>query len=352
MVKTNILKASTCVFILLTVLFLNAFSQNSKYENIVFEGAGIRGIAYSGVIKQLESQNIIKNIEKVGGTSAGAITAMMLSLGYNSTEIYDIISATKFQKFNDGKFIFFGGFSRLNKQYGWYKGGEFEKWLSKIIKDKTGDSEITFKELQEKGFKQLYTTATCINRQQLLILSAETYPLMKVKDAVRISMSIPLYFEAVFIDSIGRVYKNSRSNKNLDILVDGGIIGNFPIFIFDSTYVDSLNHKIRIPNNKTIGVRIDSDPQIKRDSTDKVLVPMQIEKVSDYLEAFYVLILENLNRNQLINEDWERTISVSSVGIGPKIKKLTQDQKMELIKSGEDHTLRFLQTHKMDISHQ
>lgn len=330
--------------VIFLIILSNCYPQNQKYENLIFEGAGIRGIAYSGVLKELESSEILKGISRVGGTSAGAITALMVSLGYNSDEIYEIISETKFQKFNDGEFIFFGGFSRLTGKYGWYKGNEFTKWLEKIIKNKTGNSEITFKELQEKGYKQLYVTATCMNKQKLLIFSYETYPQMKVKDAVRISMSIPLYFEAVFIDSLGKVYKNNKKIENLDIVVDGGIIGNFPIFIFDSIVIDSSNHKIRIPNFKTIGVRIDSDSQIKSDSIDQELTPIEINKISDYLEAFYIIILENLNRNQLITEDWERTISVSSVGIDPKIKKLTIEQKMALIKSGEQHTLDFLKS--------
>jgi len=333
------------IFTMLLFIILNdCFSQTPRYENIVFEGAGIRGIAYSGVIKELEKAGIMHDLSKVGGTSAGAITALMVSLGYNSKEIQSIISETKFQRFNDGAFIFFGGFSRLNRRFGWYKGNEFIKWVEKIIENKTGNSEITFNGLQEEGYKQLFVTATCMNKQELIVLSTDTYPHMKVKDAVRISMSIPLYFEAVFIDSLGKVYKNNKKMKNLDIVVDGGIIGNFPIYIFDSIAIDSSYHKIRLPNYKTLGVRIDSESQIISDSADKTLVPLEINKLSDYLEAFYIIILENLNRNQLTPEDWERTISVSSVGIGPRIKKLSGEQKATLIQSGEQHTRDFLKS--------
>uniref|UniRef100_UPI00404A6146 patatin-like phospholipase family protein n=2 Tax=Flavobacterium sp. TaxID=239 RepID=UPI00404A6146 len=339
MKKTSL---GSILIVLISVFLSNCYAQKPAYENLVFEGAGIRGIAYSGVLKEMESANILKDISKVGGTSAGAITAMMVSLGYNSNEIYEIISETKFQKFNDGAYLFFGGFSRLKGKYGWYKGNEFTKWLEKIIKSKTGNAEITFEELEQQGFKKLYVTATCLNKQNLIVFSAETYPKMKVKDAVRISMSIPLYFEAVFIDSLGKVYKNHKKHKNLDIVVDGGIIGNFPIFIFDSIAIDANNHQIRIPNFKTIGVRIDSDSQIKNDAVNQELVPLEINNLSEYLGAFYVIILENLNRNQLIPEDWERTISVSSVGISPKIKKLSNDQKNVLILSGEQHTAHFL----------
>jgi NTE family protein len=328
---------ATLVF---SIIFHIGYAQ--KYENLVFEGAGLRGIAYSGVLKELESAGIMKDISKVGGTSAGAITALMVSLGYHPTEIYNIIANTKFQKFNDGKFIFVGGFSRLTRKYGWYRGKAFTKWLENIIQQKTGNAEITLSELQAKGFKQLYVTGTCMNKQKLLIFSAETYPQMKVKDAVRASMSIPLYFEAVMIDSLGKVYQNNKKHKNLDVVVDGGIIGNFPIFMFDSTAVDSSNRPIRIPNFQTIGVRIDSDLQIQRDSLDQALAPIEINKIGDYLQAFYIIVLENLNRVPLIPEDWDRTISVSSVGISPKIKKLTVEQKMSLIQSGEQHTRSFL----------
>lgn len=242
--------------------FLLTFGYAQSYENLVFEGAGVRGIAYSGVLNELENKKIINGIVKVGGTSAGAITALMVSLGYTSDEIYNIISDTKFQKFNDGSFFFIGGFSRMFSKYGWYKGNKFNKWLEKIILTKTGNSDITFNQLNEKGFKQLYVTATCLNKQNLIVFSADTYPKMKIKDAVRISISIPLYFEAVFIDSVGKVYQKNNI-PNLDIVVDGGIIGNFPIFIFDSLKVDSLNQTVRIPNPKTLGIRIDSDLQIK-----------------------------------------------------------------------------------------
>tara|TARA_B110000977_G_scaffold3102_1_gene4264 strand:- start:596 stop:1630 length:1035 start_codon:yes stop_codon:yes gene_type:complete len=327
-------------FILLLFFVNVVFSQEAKYENLVFEGSGIRGIAYCGVLSELEKNNIIEDIVKVGGTSAGAITALMVALGYTSDEVFDIISDTKFQKFNDGQFIFVGGFSRLKSQYGWYKGTAFSRWLDKIIAAKTGNPDITFSELKNSGYKQLYVTATCLNKQRLLVFSEHTYPQMKVKDAVRISMSIPLYFEAVFIDSVGNVYNNNK--PNLDVVVDGGIVGNYPIFIFDSLRLDWSNNQIRIPNFKTLGIRIDSDLQIKSDSLSKELVPIQINKMSDFLQAFYILILENLNRIPLIPEDWQRTISVSSVGISPKLKKLSKEQKESLVKSGEFSTKNFL----------
>ncbi len=321
--------------------FLSFSQPGPVYENLVFEGAGLRGIAYCGVLKHLEERGILKDIKKVGGTSAGAITAMMVALGYKEDEIYALISETPFQKFNDGAYFFVGGINRLNKRFGWYQGNAFNHWLEKRIETKTGNADITFQQLKDVGYKDLYVTATCLNKQKMLIFSAETYPNMKVKDAVRISMSVPIYFEAVFIDSMGTVHEKHKNQSGLDIVVDGGIIGNFPIAMFDSISLDAKGLKHRTANPLTLGVRIDRDEQVKEDSLSRELSPFNIEDFPDFLSAFYVMVLENLNRNQLIDEDWKRTISVSSVSISPKIKRLSLDQKQALMKSGEDGTIRF-----------
>ena len=330
------------VAILLCLLPAKGISQDCNIQNLVFEGAGIRGIAYAGVIDELEKHHKLQYIQKVGGTSAGAITALLVSLGYSSKEIADIISSTEFRKFNDGRFMFFGGLVRMNNLYGWYRGDKLGEWVSEIVKEKTGNAEITFEELNAKGYKDLYVTASCLNRQKLVVFSEETYPQMKVKDAVRISMTIPLYFKAVFVDSAGRVYRKPDKSKNLDIMVDGGITGNFPIFMFDTFETAEGNNKQRIPNFNTLGVRIDSELQIQNDSLSGELVPLQIHDFNDYVSALYIFINENLNRKELTEDDWSRTLSVSSVGITPRIKKLSKEQKESLINSGRVYTSKFM----------
>jgi len=314
------------------------FSQNKEIKNLVFEGAGIRGLAYAGALKTFEVENILPQVEKVGGTSAGAITAMMISLGYNSQEVEGILSQTKFHKFNDGKFFFFGGIHRMRKNYGWYRGKKFSKWIENLIVQKTNNKEITFLELDSQGYKDLYVVGTCLNRQKMIVFSRETYPNMKIKDAIRISMSIPLYFQAVFIDKEGNVYSKPKKDQQLDIVVDGGIIGNFPIDIFDTIKKDHQGNEIRIPNPHTLGIRIESGEQIEHDNISKELMPLEINNLRDYINAFYIFTLENLNRNNLTEADWERSISISSGDIGPKIKRLSKQQKGTLLKNGEGFT--------------
>jgi NTE family protein len=302
-------------------------------SNLVLEGAGIRGVAYAGVIQYFEEKRMIQHINKVGGTSAGAIAALAISLGYTAKEIEDLIYNTKLQKFNDGKFFFIGGIARLNKNYGWYRGKSFTRWLEKMIETKTGNADITFQELHDHHFKDLYVTGTSLTRQKLLIFSYETYPQMKVKDAVRISMSIPLYFEAVAIDSLGHVLPKTTKLTHYDLVVDGGFTGNFPITIFDSLAFHD-GKAIAIPNANTIGVRIDSPEQIVYDSLNKGLAPVPIARFRNYVGAFYNYVIENLNRGTLTPADWDRTVSVSSGTIGPKIRKLSVEEKDLLIRNG------------------
>jgi NTE family protein len=336
------MKRPVGIVIVLYLLSQNGYAQDCAIKNLVFEGAGVRGIAYAGVIAELEKHDKLNKLTKVGGTSAGAITALMVSLGYSSKEIEAIISSTKFNKFNDGRFIFIGGLLRIKNLYGWYRGDKLSQWISEIIEKKTGNSELTFEELRSEGYKDLYVTATCLNKQQLIVFSMENYPRMKVRDAVRISMSIPLYFRAVFIDSTGMVYKKQDKTKSLDIVVDGGIIGNFPIAIFDSMATDAANKKHRIPDYQTIGVRIDTDLQIKEDAASRELTPIAILDFKSYVSALYIFILENLNRNELTDADWSRTISVSSAGISPRIRKLSKKQKDRLIQSGSEFTSEYI----------
>ena len=70
------------------------------------------------------------------------------------------------------------------------------------------------------------------------------------------------------------------------------------------------------------GFRLDRDEQIAADADGKGLAPMPINNLKDYGLAFYNTLLENLNRQQLTDADWRRTISISDGGISQRIRKL------------------------------
>jgi len=296
-------------------------------------------LAYAGALMELGERKLLDSVERVAGTSAGAIAATLYSVGYQPKEILDLITDLKIKSFADGKWIFIGGTRRLVRNFGWYRGDKFHKWIGELIKAKTGKETITFQELyflsqQNLKFKQLYLTGTNLSEQKTEILSHETYPSMEVRTAVRISMSIPFYFQAVEIDKAGKVCSKKDQGKGV-VMVDGGIMANYPIHIFDySKYMDPKGDSTSVVNYQTLGFRLDTDEQIKCDQERTGLSPIEIRKMKDFTQAFYNIVIENLNRYNLKKEDWERTISISTGNIGPKIRRLSIQDKNTLIGNG------------------
>jgi NTE family protein len=342
--------------IILVLFLLPSFLGNAQtVDNLVFEGAGIRGIAYCGALMQLDEMDYLKSVRRVGGTSSGAITSCLLSVGYTPQEIYEIIGETNFGKFNDGGGIFIGGIHRLKKKLGYYKGKKFLQWLEELVEAKTGSKDFTFAELQAKAtsnysnnpYKELVISATSLNHQEPIFFSFYTYPNMRIVDAVRASMAVPYYFEPIIIDANGKSVSFKEMKPEDHICVDGGFTTNFPIYIFDYLpYCNGTDFQIeneRACTASTLGLRIDNIEQINSDQKGtRELVDVPIEDIKDYSIAFYYLIKESMNRFTLTEEDWDRTISISDCEIGPKVKKLSQEEKDILIKAGRDAVVEYL----------
>lgn len=304
------------------------------------KGGGIRGIAYGGALQELESRGVLAGIERVGGTSAGAIQAALLAVAYSAQEIVEVVNATPVQRLNDGQFIFFGGPHRLVKQYGWYRGDAFSRYLSELVARKTQRPDLTLGELhalaqaQPGRYRALYTTGTNLTRQRTQVFSYETHPDMRVADAVRISMSIPLYFRAVLLDADDHVITGKpRPGQPVRVVVDGGLLANYPLHLFDQPrYLPAGLPPGTTTNPETLGLRRDRDEQIALDTGRPGLAPYAIHDFSSYIGALYTVALENLNPTQ--PADWPRTISSNTLGFAPKIKRISAAQKQQLMASG------------------
>jgi NTE family protein len=326
--------------IIFTVFFIAGFQLISfcNYKNLALEGGGIRGIAYVGAIKALEEKQLLQNIENIAGTSVGAITAALLCVGYSAEELEKELSSIKFQKFNDGRGIFFGGFYRVSKKYGWYRGEKITDWINNLLHKKTGITNITFQQLfelsrKDKRYKNLYVTATNLSKQNWQTLNYKTFPQMRIADALRISASIPIYYTAIFMAEDGTLYNKPQKNVKTSIMADGGFLANYPIQLFDDTYEKSA----------TLGLRLDNDNQIKNNDSSKYeLAPYEINDFRDYIGAFYTLVLESLNRIELTEDDWKRSVFISTCNIGPKVKKLKKSEVEVLVTSGYTATLDYL----------
>ena len=193
------------------------------FKNLVFEGGGVKGIAYVGALEVLDKEGILKNIKRVAGTSAGAMVAVLVGLNYTTTEISEILWDLNFKNFLDDNFGMVRDIDRLINEYGWYKGDFFRDKMAEFIEGKTGNGEATFKDLAKaKKLRDIYLIGADLSTGFSKVFCYNNTPDVKVADAARISMSIPLFFRAVQnINNDGHVY------------VDGGLLDNYPIKVFD-----------------------------------------------------------------------------------------------------------------------
>ncbi|HSY62318.1 MAG TPA: patatin-like phospholipase family protein [Cytophaga sp.] len=339
-------KATSFYSILFLLASLTSTAQ-THYKNIVLEGGGIRGFAYIGAYQVLDSLHILDSIERVGGSSAGAIQAALLAVGYTPAEMKVIAETIPLKKFNDGGWSVIGGSRRLRKQFGWYKGDAFATWIGELIAKKTGSASITFAELHvnkmQKGYKDLYVTGTDLTHQCLRIFSYESYPNMSIRDAVRISMSIPLYYKPVLIDDSGRICSKADTNKNIHVMVDGGVLSNYPIHMFDSTKYSSAFNSINTfySNPETLGILLERSAQIKHNTQNSGVAPVQIKKMKQFYSALYFTLVDKPNPELTNTSIIKRTISIDNLNLPPRVRKLDAETVESLINSGRSGALHF-----------
>ena len=329
------------------------FSQTVKtYKNLVLEGGGVRGIAYAGAFNELEKNDIIQSLDKVAGTSVGAIAGLMLSVGYRASEIDSIMNSLAIEEFNDGRGGLLGKYRRVTKKYGLYRGNKFEFWLKDLVRTKTGDENLTFSQLHDLHlknnlYKDLYCTATNISKQQLDIFSFETAPEMPIALAVQISACIPLYFEPIVLDSHFSPIQDTDRTSPRNYYVDGGMLANYPIGIFDSC--ESKGNLLQCDkiwfNPQTLGIKLERPAQIDSLKNNiSSIPPFEIRSFKEYIHAFNNLIMETLNRNKYPNleNEKDRTIYVSYGTIRAKVRKMKPAEKEFLYNNGAKAVSEFL----------
>ncbi|MDD4036448.1 MAG: patatin-like phospholipase family protein [Bacilli bacterium] len=286
-----------------------------KIKNLVFEGGGILGISYLGALDYLYSHNLVKDVERVAGTSVGAITALLLSLNLTFEEISRITNSIEYGKIKEqntimnktkiGKMINnVGSLYRLVNNYGWFSSKYFYNWFRKQIENQFDTSKkkppYTFKDFKDvsihknnKPFLDLYIIGADISNKGSRIFSYETSPDMEVAEAIRISMSIPLFFEAI---------KRTENNK-LVIYVDGGITRNYPINIFDR--LSYINERTYVPNYETLGFKFKTNNEY-----------YEINNILNYIIGLFQTfsrIQEDLYNNNY--KDAKRTIEIDTKNI-------------------------------------
>ena len=322
----------------------------------------MKGIAYVGALEVLDREGILNDIERVAGTSAGAMVAVMVALRYSAEEVLQVLGTLNFRDFKDSSKGILRDTIRLLKNYGWYKGDYFRDLMAKLIEKKTGNGEMTFEQLEETGkFRDLYLVGADLTTGLSKVFSAHNQETktMKVADAARISMSIPIFFAAV---------RGGRDNKHL--FVDGGLLDNYTVKTFDrqnyladlnnarrTEYYETINEKLRMQrstsrneyvyNKETLGFRLDAKEDIDMYLTHEENFS-EINGFFDYTKALVTTLIDFQTNVHLHSDDWQRTVYIDTLGVRAIDFDIPKEKKDELVASGKLYTEAYLEWYNND----
>ncbi|MEK3888420.1 patatin-like phospholipase family protein [Bacillus sp. FSL K6-3431] len=282
----------------------------------VFEGGGVRGIAFIGAIQAMEEENV--EWERLAGTSAGSVIAALLASGYKSHEIRGPLSEIDFSKLRGRTILnripIFGSFLELMVHLGIYKNDYLETWLDSLLSVK---GIKTFADLPDGKLKVI---ASDITNGKMLIFpdDLDRYGMtpsdLKVSTAVMMSASLPFFFRPVILKS---------KDRNKSYILDGGLLSNFPVWIFDSNN----------PRFPTFGFHF-----VK----DKVNINAVIPTPIHLFKNIFKTMLQAHDLRHMNDETIERTIQIPTNGINSTDFDLNEDQIDFLYNSGYTSAKKFL----------
>ncbi len=195
-------------------------AQQRPKIGLALSGGGAKGLAHIGVLKVIEQAGI--HVDYIVGTSMGAVVGMLYAAGYSADSIEKIARWEKWDDLLSNKI----DLPRIAIE----EKAEFEKYIAEFpVYDKSIHFPGGLIEGQEmenelsrlatpvyhiKDFNQLPRPYKCVATSALngKVVVIETGNLA---EAVRSSMSIPSLFTPVKVDG--------------DLLVDGGLVRNFPV---------------------------------------------------------------------------------------------------------------------------
>ncbi len=235
------------LFLLLCLCLISGTTYGQKV-GLVLSGGGAKGIAHIGVIKALEENNI--PIDYVTGTSMGAIVGALYAMGYTPDEMLALIKSKEFASWANGKID-------PSSIYYFRKPDPSPAFISfklsgvKSISNVLPDSYINPLPMN-LGFLVVfgpYTAACHGDFDRLFVpfraVASDIYAKKAVifssgdlGDAVRASMTFPLVFKPLEVDSIP--------------LFDGGIYNNFPVDVMKEDFAPDFIIGSNVTNEKNL----------------------------------------------------------------------------------------------------
>lgn len=290
------------------------------YIDGVFSGGGIKGFALIGACEEIENKGL--RFARVAGTSAGSIVAALIAAGYTSKEIYQLLDELDLSKLLDARKTLipfpFAKWLFVYWKLGLYKGNELEKWICEKLEAK---GLRTFADLPPQSLRVIGSDLS--NGQMIVFpddlqkygISPDSFPIAK---AIRISCSIPYFFEPV----------KMRSIDGINVLVDGGVLSNFPMWLFDKENVQ----KIR----PVLGIKLTSSEY-----------EHEKHKIKNAIQLFGALFetMKDAHDSRYISKKHVKNIIfIPTEGVLSMEFHLTEESKRELYDIGKEKAKQFLKT--------
>lgn len=309
--------------------------NDPSIEFVVFSGGGVSGIAFAGVVKELEIFKIRENVKYWAGSSIGSVCAMLVVLGMSADALIDELLHTNMKTFIEESGFFNSKISIFQKirnfrdlffKFGLLNGAKFNNWIRCQISNLGYSPDITFSEVYEKTGKHLIITVTSINTYETLYLSRSSYPDMKVSEAIRGSVLIPFLFQPISMED------PLMGNKSR-LLMDGGVLDNLPINACDIT---SKTGEVLAFNRKAIGFKVMSNGKLTPDYTN-------IDCLLQYSLTFIDSLHNQIHSSQC-NQPyfWDRIVPIDTYGINTFTFDIDDETMEKILESGREHTRKFL----------
>jgi NTE family protein len=306
--------------------------------DLVLEGGGVKGIALAGAISVLQDRGY--RFHKVAGTSAGAIVGALVAAETPHARLREMMRDLDYRRFQDppllGRLGPPGAVVQVLLRKGWCRGDYLRSWIGDML----GERDVrTFADLRsaDEGADaalerdpdrdyRFVAMASDLTQGRLVRLPwayRERFGLepdgMPVADAVRASMAIPYFFVPARCPD--------QLNGGRAWLVDGGMLSNFSVDVFDRT--DG-----REPRWPTFGIKLSAKgaPAV----TDVRGIVSLSRAMLSTMTGFYDRM--HVNRPDVIG----RTIFVDTSGVRATDFDLTRDTAERLFESGRTAADRFL----------
>lgn len=298
----------------------------------VFDGGGVKGIGLVGAL--VEAERLGYTWMNVAGTSAGAIVAALVAAGYTGLEIRGLLERLNFEELLDKSALdrvpVVGPAISIGLTGGIYGAEAFEAWLRRLLLAKGiktfGDLRMPGFEAEEAYRYRLRVIASDISLARLVALPQDIrqYGMdpdaLDVARAVRMSISIPFVFEPVVLR-----YK-VRGRSQYSYIVDGGILSNFPVWLFDSP---------GRPAWPTFGFRL-VEPDAGR--------PRQIRGPLSMAMALLFTMMEAHDNHYIEDAHFVRSITVPTMGVATTDFALSKSRRDALYEAGVQAARQFFAT--------